>query len=143
MLIEAYIDMRYFERAIEMLDKLKDIEKSSVLDIFRGDIEFARGNIEAAKFIWNSIDKADQSNQYEVGERFNRMCEYDKAIECFENSFAAATIPRILSSTYSLAFLYTKLGKYQNAIDMWQRILDVQAKLNYDALYNSIFVVKC
>lgn len=71
------------------------------------------------------MDKKSHKGQYEVGESFNRIGEYDKAIECFENSFASATVPRDLSSTYSLAFLYTKLGKYQNAIDMWQRILDV------------------
>ncbi len=123
------IEMRYFDRANEMINLMKaDDEYSACLPkIFRGDIEFASGNIEKAKKIWSDIDINNHKSQYEVGERFNRINEYEKAIQCFENSFAAAKKPRDLSAVYSLAFLYTKLGQYQNAIMAWQRIIDVLA----------------
>lgn len=93
--------------------------------IFEGDIQFAKGGIESAKVRWSSVDKENHKGQYEAGERYNRIGEYNKAIECYENSYTSSIVPRDLSAVYSLAFLYTKLGKYQNAIDMWQRILDV------------------
>lgn len=126
-LVEAMIEMRYFERAEDLIALIKTTDKSEMPKIYEGDIQFAKGNIEAAKEIWNSVNKTDHKGQYEAGERFNRIGGYDKAIECFENFFAAANVPRNLSSTYSLAFLYAKLGKYQKTIDMWQRILDVLA----------------
>lgn len=126
LLIDAMIEMHYFDRAQNMIEHLKKQDTSNMCEIFNGDIEFAKGNIEAAKTIWSSVDKTDSSAQYEIGERFNRICEYEQAIECFENAFTTATFPRVLSSTYSLAFLYTKLGKYQKANNMWQRIIDVQ-----------------
>ncbi len=127
MLIEAYIEMRYFDRALDMIDRIKETDKSGMPELYRGDIEFVKGNTAEAQKIWDTADKNDTLLQYEAGERYSKLGDYDKAVECFENSFTAAKAPRDLSSTYSLAFLYTKLGKYQKAIDMWQRILNVLA----------------
>ena len=105
-----------------------DDEYSTCLpEIYKGDIECARGNIDQAKEIWNKIDKKNHKAQYELGERFNRVNDYEKVIECFNNSFATAKVPRDLSALYSLAFLYTKLKEYRKAIDMWQLIIDVLA----------------
>ncbi|MEA4833054.1 MAG: helix-turn-helix domain-containing protein [Oscillospiraceae bacterium] len=126
-LIDAMIEMRYFDRAEEIINLMKtDDEYSACLpDIFRGDIAFAEGNLNKAVTIWSGIDSTNHKAQYEIGERFNRINEYEKAIVCFDNSFKAVKAPRDLSAVYSLAFLYAKLGQYQKAIDSWQCILDV------------------
>ncbi|OGO93436.1 MAG: hypothetical protein A2Y17_04485 [Clostridiales bacterium GWF2_38_85] len=125
-LIDAYIEMRYFDRALDMIETLKIYDSNGMVDIFKGDLLFAQGYIDEAKAIWRSVDKTNIKLQYEIGERFNRVCDYEKAIEFFENAFSYAKKPRDLSSTYSLAFLYTALEKYQKAIEMWERILEVQ-----------------
>lgn len=128
-LIEAMIEMRYFDKAEEMIGFLKPSDDYSACspEIFRGDIEFAKGNIEKAKMIWSNVSTENHKGQYEVGERFNKICDYEKAIECYENSFRTAKIPRDISALYSLAFLYDKLGSYKSAIDKWEKIIDVLA----------------
>ncbi len=132
MLTEAMISMRYFDKAEEYIRLMQcDEDKKHMPQIFLGDIEAAKGNFDNAKQLWLTIPSDSHTGQYEVGERFNRINEYEKAIECFENSFKAATPPRYLDAVYSLAFLYTKLGKYSEAIEAWERIISVLAS-DYD-----------
>lgn len=129
MLIQAMIEMHYFEKASEYITNMQCNDEYSLClpKVFKGDIEYAKGNSEKAYFIWDSIDEENHKGQYEAGERFNRANEYEKAIKCYKNSFACSKTPRDLSAMYSLAFLYKKLGQYQNAINAWQTIIDVLA----------------
>lgn len=127
-LIEAMIRQRYFEKAEECLHLMQlDNDKECLRQIYLGDLELARGNIENAKTIWNSVSENDSVAQYEAGERFNRINEYDRAIKCFQNAFQATTPPRYLDAVFSLAFLYTKLGRKTEAIEAWQLIIDTLA----------------
>lgn len=127
-LIEAMIRQRYFEKAEECLHLMQlDNGKECLRQIYLGDLELARGNIENAKTIWNSVSENDSVAQYEAGERFNRINEYDRAIKCFQNAFQATTPPRYLDAVFSLAFLYTKLGRKTEAIEAWQLIIDTLA----------------
>lgn len=126
MLIEAMIEMRYYDKAEFYINMMElDGDLLCMREIFLGDIEAVKGDVEAAINIWNTIPSNSHKGQYEAGERFNRINEYDKAIECYENSFRAATPPRDLSAVYSLAFLYTKLGRNAEAVDAWETIIDV------------------
>lgn len=127
MLIEAMIELRHFSKAENLIALMKsDSDYSTGLpEIFRGDIAFAQGNTQEAIRIWKNVDTNNHKAQYEAGERFNRINEYEKAITCFKNSFNAAIVPRDLSAVYSLAFLYTKLKMYHDAIDTWQCIIGV------------------
>ncbi len=127
-LIEAMIRQRYFEEA-EKYIHLMQLESGEeyLRQVFLGDLELAKGNVERAKAIWNTISENDSIGQYEIGERFNRIHEYEQAIKCFQNSFRASTPPRFLSPVFSLAFLYTKLGRKAEAIKAWQRIISTRA----------------
>ena len=60
--------------------------------------------------------------QYEAGERFNRLNEYDRAIECFHCAYDAQKAPRKMDMMYSLAFLYKKLGRFGEAKKEWELI---------------------
>lgn len=127
-LIEAMISMRYFDKAQAYIDIMQcDDKEKYIKEIFLGDIEAAKGNIEAAKRIWNAIPKDNYLGQYEVGERFNRLNEYENAIEYFNNAYEAQTSPRKLDMVFSLAFLYKKLGRYIEAIKAWECIISVLA----------------
>lgn len=93
LLIEAMIDMRYFERAKELVDAAPfaaGLEYRKAM--FLGDIEAAKGNVDRAVELWNAVPKDSNMGQCEVGERFNRMNEYERAIVCFQNSFQAAFV---------------------------------------------------
>ena len=128
LLIEAMIRMRYFEKAEKYITQMQLNESEEYLrQIYLGDLELARGNFNHAKTIWNTVSEDNCMGQYEAGERFNRINEYDRAIKCFWNSFHAAATPRHLDAVFSLAFLYTKLGRKNEAVQAWQLIIDTLA----------------
>lgn len=133
LLIEAMIDMRYFERAEELIDAAPFAAESEYRKaLFLGDIEAAKGNRDRAVELWNTVPKDSNMGQYEAGERFNRLNEYERAIACFQNSFQAAQVPRRLDAVFSLAFLYTKLGRKEEAVEAWERIIHVLASDHND-----------
>ena len=128
MLIEAMIRMRYFERAEKYIHLMQlDDSEEYLRQVYLGDLELARGNLDNAKAIWDTVPEDDSRGQYEAGERFNRINEYDQAIKCFQNAFQTAVPPRYLDAVFSLAFLYTKLGRKTEAIEAWQLIIDTLA----------------
>ena len=125
MLIEAMISKKYFDRAEELLTAVKFAgENKFMKEVFLGDIALAKGDVAKAKEIWNTVPKTDWLGQYETGERFNCLNEYDKAIECFNHAYEAQTAPRKMDMMYSLAFLYKKLGRFAEAKKEWERIIE-------------------
>lgn len=125
MLIEAMISKKYFERAEELLLAIKFAgENKYMKEVFLGDIALAKGDATKAKEIWNSVPKKDWLGQYEVGERFNRLNEYERAIECFNNAYEAQEPPKAMDMMYSLAFLYKKLGRFAEAKKEWELIAE-------------------
>ena len=88
----------------------------------------AKGNPTGAKEIWNRIPKDDWLGQYELGERFNRLNEYENTIESFKNAYIAQTTPHKIDMLYSLAFLYKKLGRYEEAKAEWELIITALRK---------------
>ena len=125
MLIEAMVSKKYFDRAEELLAAVKFAgENKSMKEVFLGDIALAKGDVAKAKEIWGAIPKTDWLGQYEAGERFNRLNEYEKAIECFNNAYEAQTAPRKMDMMYSLAFLYKKLGRFAEAKKEWELIIE-------------------
>ncbi len=126
MLIEAMISKKYFDRARKLLDAAQfDKENRHLREVFLGDITLAEGDSRKAKEIWNAIPKDDWLGQNEAGERFNRLNEYEKAIECFNLAYDAQTAPHKIDMLYSLAFLYKKLGRYTEAKKEWERIAEI------------------
>ncbi len=125
MLIEAMISKRYFKRAEELLDVVSfEGENKYMREVLLGDISLAKGNEDAAKDIWSTIPKENWLGQYEVGERFNRLNEYERAIECFNNAYEAQTAPHKMDMMYSLAFLHKKLGHFTEAKKEWELIIE-------------------
>lgn len=123
MLIEAMVSKKYFDRAEELLGAVKFTgENKYMKEVFSGDIALAKGDEAKAKEIWNSVPKNDWLGQYEAGERFNRLNEYERAIECFNNAYDAQSAPRKMDMMYSLAFLYKKLGRFGEAKKEWELI---------------------
>ena len=125
MLIEAMISKKYFDRAEELLTAVKFAgENKYMKEVFLGDIALAKGDEAKAKEIWDTVPENDWLGQYEVGERFNRLNDYEKAIECFNNAYEAQTAPRKMDMMYSLAFLYKKLGRFAEAKKEWEMIIE-------------------
>lgn len=123
LLIEAMISKKYYEKAEELLSIAQFSNEDKYLrQVLLGDIELARGNDKKAKEIWCGIPTNDRLGQYEIGERFNRLNDYEKAIECFTNAYEAQSSPHVMDMMYSLAFLYKKLGRNPEAKKEWELI---------------------
>ena len=129
MLIEAMVSKKYFDRAEALLEVAYFTgENKYIKDILLGDVAMAKGNPTGAKEIWNRIPKDDWLGQYELGERFNRLNEYENAIESFKNAYIVQTAPHKIDMLYSLAFLYKKLGRYEEAKAEWELIITTLRK---------------
>ncbi len=132
-LIEAMIRQRYFEKAEEYIRLMQpDSGREYLRKVYLGDLALAKGDADRAKAIWNTVSEDDSMGQYEAGERFNRLNEYDRAIRCFQNAFQSAAPPRPLDPVFSLAFLYTKLGRNAEAVRAWQLIISTLASDHND-----------
>lgn len=125
MLIEAMISKNYYNRAKDLLDASQfEGENKYMKKVLLGDLALAQGNVETAKEIWFTIPKEDWLGQYEAGERFNRLNEYEQAIECFNNAYESQTAPHKMDMMYSLAFLYKKMGRLIEAKKEWELIIE-------------------
>lgn len=124
-LVEAMLGQHYFDKAEEIIHTMQPADEQAFMkEILLGDVQVKRGNAKAAKEIWATVSKEDWRAQYEVGERLNRLNEYEDAIVCFNRAFELQKAPkRALDMVYSLAFLYKKLGRYAEAIQSWECIL--------------------
>ncbi len=133
LLTEAMIRAGYFGKAEKYIHQMQlEDDREYLRKVYLGDLELAKGNLGNAKAVWDTVSAEDSMGQYEVGERFNRINEYGRAIACFRNSFCAATPPRALDAIFSLAFLYTKLGRKAEAVESWQLIIDTLASDHHD-----------
>ncbi len=129
-LIEAMISQKYFDKAEEIIRMMQpSVEQKFMKEILLGDVQVKKGNTEVAKEIWATVSEDDWRAQYEVGERLNRLNEYEDAIACFKKAYDLQKAPkRALDMVYSLAFLYKKLGRYTEAMKAWECILQVLAE---------------
>lgn len=127
LLISALIETRQFAHAEEVIAQYEKNTESSMPIVFRGDMEMSQRNISDAVEQWCNVCEHDHKGQYEIGERFLHIGDYERAETAFERSFTAAEYPRDLSAIYSLAFTYDRLNKSEKAAEMWQRIIDVLA----------------
>jgi tetratricopeptide (TPR) repeat protein len=122
-LIDTYIKCRYFDKARDLINIS---ESRSTFDLLRGDLELALGNENLAKKNWTTAANkyaADERALFAAAERFNKVCDYETAIALYKKKYEISAEPKTLDSLYALAFLYDKLGRTAEAIDMWRTII--------------------
>ncbi len=124
LLAEAMMDGGYFAEAEGLICGM---ETPCMREIFRGELALAKGDRAGAIAVWLAVPRDDPKGQYEAGERLNTLGCYEEAVACYRNAFGAEQPPRDLSALYSLAFLLAKLGRAEEAADVWRTILDTLA----------------
>ncbi|MBQ4042441.1 MAG: helix-turn-helix transcriptional regulator [Clostridia bacterium] len=130
-LISVCIRNRYFDKAMALIKAAPSARP--VYDLFLGDIALSEGDETSAKKIWrDTAEKSDDAwTFYQAGERFEKVCEYNTAIELWEKSYEKSSAPKWMDSLYSRAFLYEKLNQPNLAIRMWEQIIAALAE-DYD-----------
>lgn len=122
-LLNTYISNRYFEKARNLIHQLDNYPN---LKLFEGDIELLMGNQQLAMNLWDNVARLNHNDGtvlFNIAERYNKIGEYDKAIDYYNLSYEVEPSPKPQDSLYSRAFLYDKLGKKQDAIIMWESII--------------------
>lgn len=122
-LIEVCISAGQYEKAGKLI---ASSAHRAIYDLFLGDIEMLTGNCEAAFAAWSSAAgkyQEDHSILFEAAERFGRHGFPEKAIPLYEQSYEKAPTPKELDSVYARAFLFSGLGRKEEAISMWNLIL--------------------
>ena len=131
-LVELYIAKGYIVKAQNIISDLLQSSENLLYNLYEGDLALAQGDKEKACTLWHDAAKkqgevdASQSNIYwHVGNRFENVCDYENAEHYYFTCFKSHGKPRVLDSIYSLAFMYNNLGRYQQAIEMWELIQQV------------------
>lgn len=122
-LIGVCIRNRYFDKAKALIKAAPSVRPA--YDLFLGDIALGEGDEASAKAIWReTAEKSDDAwTFYRAGERFEKVSEYNTAIELWEISYEKSPSPKWMDSLYSRAFLYEKIGQSGRAIEMWEQII--------------------
>lgn len=126
-LIEGYIRERKLKQASETIEKAKAVKRNPMLSLYEGDICLLNGEKDNAARIWETTaedNETDPSILEKAADRLAKLEYYDKAILLWNKAYEIP--PHYLGSLYSMAFLFNELGRYEESIKEWERILYAQ-----------------
>lgn len=126
-LVETLIDI-YIKhgRCDDAASLMLSSKKRPVFELYQGDIELALGRKDKAIALWRSAaneNHRDCELLFKIAERFDNIHDIDAALQLYQQSYEAAPVPKELDALYAQAFLYTKIKKNADAIDVWKRII--------------------
>ena len=122
-LIEIYIKHGRCDDAASLMLSSK---KRPIFELYQGDIELALGRKDKAIALWRSAaneNHRDCELLFKIAERFDNIHDIDAALQLYQQSYEAAPFPKELDALYAQAFLYTKIKKNAEAIDVWKMII--------------------
>ena len=126
-LVETLIDI-YIKhgRCDDAASLMLSSKKRPIFELYQGDIELASGRKDKAIALWRSAaneNHRDCELLFKIAERFDNIHDFDAALQLYQQSYEAAPAPKELDALYAQAFLYTKIKKNAEAIDVWKMII--------------------
>ena len=126
-LVETLIDIYITHgRRDDAASLMLSSKKRPIFEIYQGDIELALGRKDKAIALWRSAaneNHRDCELLFKIAERFDNIHDIDAALQLYQQSYEAAPVPKELDALYAQAFLYTKIKKNAEAIDVWKMII--------------------
>ena len=122
-LIDIYIKHGRCDDAASLMQSSK---KRPIFELYQGDIELALRRKDKAIALWRSAAKKNYRDcelLFKIAERFDNIHDIDAALQLYQQSYEAAPVPKELDALYAQAFLYTKIKKNAEAIDVWKMII--------------------
>ncbi len=127
-LAAAYIRDGRYDAATALMDSAP---QNAMFAVYRGDIALASGRRTEAGQIWCAAAAADPHDSHlllAVAERFERLQDPESALRLYQQAYDAAPPPGEMDALYAQAFLYAKMGRKEQAVQMWQTILAALAE---------------
>ena len=129
-LLDDLIADKRTEEARKYLEILKTIpaHREFLVPVYEANIALAEFDEEKAdKIMTCGLERFSNDSGYtfEIAQYYARKCDYSKAIEYFEKSWALEEDkkPRYTDALFSIAIIYQILGDKQNAVNTYDRIL--------------------
>lgn len=98
-----------------------------MIDVYPAYIALVSHNVEEAdRIIEECVKKhlGDSGYLFEAAQYYARRCDYEKAINLYERSWAVNKKPRFTDALYGIATIYRIIGDKQKARDTYDRILE-------------------
>ena len=125
-LLAEYVHERQFDKARALIAKSAESEPRPYYRLCLGDMKLAAGSEEGAINIWlNTAQEfaSDAWTLFQCGERFEKLGDYETALRMYEESYEKSPAPKWMDSLYSRAFLYEKMNRADDAVSMWECII--------------------
>ena len=104
-------------------------QKPFMNQVYRAHIALARFDEAAADGIIEEMLQAHPDHDgalFEAAQYYARKCDYDRAIDCYEQSFAHdPKRPRFQDALMGIADIWSIRGEYQKAAETYDRIVDL------------------
>ena len=130
-LIDNLIADHRTAEAEKYLKELSELPSATpiLVDVYPAYIALAKYDVEKAdKIIEEYIDKNPDNGGYlfEAAQYYARKCDYEKAIDLYERSWIAEeqSKPRFWDALQGIAIIYSIIGKMDEAIKTYDRILE-------------------
>lgn len=130
-LIENLIADRRTAEAEECLARLRTMKDAEphLLEVYRAHIALARFDEQGADRIIEELLRNNPDNWiclFEAAQYYAGKCEYEKAIDCYERSYAnEPRKPRYIDNYQGIADIYEIMGNYEKAADTYGRTIDL------------------
>ena len=116
------------EQALARLRRLEDVDPI-VCEVYRAHIALARFDEPAADRIIGELLAAHPEDSvclFEAAQYFAGKCDYEKAVDCYERSFAHTTRkPRFQDELMGIADIWQITGNWRKAAETYDRIIDL------------------
>ena len=130
-LIDNLIADHRTEEAEQALARYSALEKANrtLAEVYRARIALARFDKPAADAIIEKMAEdyaEDDVYLFEAAQYYAMQCEYEKAIACYEQSFAhSKRHPRFIDELQGIMEIYEIMGDTRKAIETCDRIIDL------------------
>ncbi len=128
-LIDNLIADHRTKEAREVLDDFSKIQKNRnfMIPVYQANIALAEFDEKKADAIFDEAFNTygeDPGFLFEAAQYYAKKASYDRAIELYEASYEKDKKPRFMDALQGVATIYEIQGKYQEAADTCERILD-------------------
>lgn len=117
------------DEAEETLKQLEKSDSSCRILLYRGKIEWARGNHKDSMEIWRTMSEQyanDWLAQLDMADCLANTGQYDEAIPYYRKALELQPVPRYTDAYLSMAQIYEIQGNYEAAIQAWECVLKLR-----------------